>query len=112
MIQKYLNTILCGDVLEKLSKFPSQCIDLVITSPPYNLKNSSGNGMKYFCKGTRWENAALINGYDCYDDNMPHQEYVEWQRQVLTECMRVIKDTGAIFYNHKWRVQNGLMQIR
>jgi len=26
--------------------------------------------------------------------------------------LRVIKDTGAIFYNHKWRVQNGLLQDR
>jgi modification methylase len=26
--------------------------------------------------------------------------------------MRVLKDTGAIFYNHKWRVQNGLIQDR
>jgi modification methylase len=24
--------------------------------------------------------------------------------------MRLLKDTGAIFYNHKWRVQNGLIQ--
>ncbi len=26
--------------------------------------------------------------------------------------MRLIKDTGAIFYNHKWRVQRGLLQDR
>ena len=24
--------------------------------------------------------------------------------------MRVLQDDGAIFYNHKWRVQNGLLQ--
>jgi site-specific DNA-methyltransferase (adenine-specific) len=26
--------------------------------------------------------------------------------------MRVLKEDGAIFYNHKWRVQNGLLQDR
>lgn len=26
--------------------------------------------------------------------------------------MRLLKDDGAIFYNHKWRVQNGLIQDR
>jgi modification methylase len=26
--------------------------------------------------------------------------------------MRIIPDTGAIFYNHKWRVQDGLLQDR
>ncbi len=43
---------------------------------------------------------------------MPHDEYVAWQRACLSECMRVIKDDGAIFYNHKWRVQAGLLQDR
>jgi modification methylase len=47
-----------------------------------------------------------------YDDNMPHEEYVAWQRECLTEMMRLIPDTGAIFYNHKWRVQGGLLQDR
>jgi modification methylase len=26
--------------------------------------------------------------------------------------MRVLKEDGAIFYNHKWRVQGGLLQDR
>ena len=42
---------------------------------------------------------------------MPHDEYVAWQRAVLTEIMRR-KPTGALFYIHKWRVQNGLLQHR
>jgi site-specific DNA-methyltransferase (adenine-specific) len=43
---------------------------------------------------------------------MPHEKYVAWQRECLTEMLRLIKDTGAIFYNHKWRVQDGLIQDR
>ncbi len=43
---------------------------------------------------------------------MPHADYVVWQRRCLTEMMRLIPDTGAIFYNHKWRVQNGVLQDR
>jgi modification methylase len=61
---------------------------------------------------SRWKNAGLIDGYTNHDDNMPDDEYVMWQQFVLLECMRVLKDTGAIFYNHKWRVQNGLLQNR
>lgn len=105
------NKILCGDVLEELKKIPDESIDLVVTSPPYNLKNSTGNGMKDG-RGGKWANAALIDGYQSHDDNMPHKEYVNWQRNCLSECMRVIKKDGAIFYNHKWRVQNGLLQER
>ncbi|ODS12413.1 DNA-methyltransferase [Vibrio scophthalmi] len=105
------NKILCGDVLEEMKKIPEKSIDLVVTSPPYNLKNSSGNGMKDG-RGGKWANAQLINGYQTHNDNMPHNEYVEWQRACLTEMMRVVKDDGAIFYNHKWRVQKGLIQDR
>lgn len=110
-MNKFLNKIICGRCEEVMKKIPSNSVDLVVTSPPYNLKNSTGNGMK--CgKGGKWSNAALINGYADYDDCMPHEEYVAWQRECLTEMFRLIKDDGAIFYNHKWRVQNGLLQDR
>lgn len=63
-------------------------------------------------RGGKWANAALIDGYENYDDCMPAEEYARWQHEVLMELVRVIKDDGAIFYNHKWRVQAGLMQDR
>lgn len=110
-IEKYINKIICGDAVAVMKEMPDNSIDLVVTSPPYNLKNSTGNGMKDG-RGGKWKNAALVNGYANYDDNMPHEEYVKWQRACLTEMYRLIKDNGAIFYNHKWRVQGGLLQDR
>ena len=110
-VTNYLNKIICGDCLEVMKQLPDGCVNLVVTSPPYNLKNSTGNGMK--CgKGGKWSNAALINGYATYDDNMPYEDYCAWQRDCLKEMMRLVSDDGAIFYNHKWRVQNGLIQDR
>lgn len=108
---KYINKIIKGDTLKTMSKLPDGSVDLVVTSPPYNLKNSTGNGLKDG-RGGKWSNAALINGYSDYDDNMPHDVYNEWQRECLAEMMRVTADDGAIFYNHKWRVQGGLIQDR
>jgi len=105
------NTIFCGDAIEGMKQLPDCSIDLVVTSPPYNLKNSTGNGMRDG-RGGKWKRAALINGYESHDDNMPHEEYVSWQRGCLNQMMRVLKDDGAIFYNHKWRVQGGLLQDR
>lgn len=110
-IDNFLNKIICGDVIDVIKKIPDNSIDLVVTSPPYNLKNSSGNGMKDG-RGGKWENAALVNGYSNHDDCMPHDEYAEWQKNCLKEMMRTLKDDGAIFYNHKWRVQKGLLQDR
>lgn len=107
----FVNKIICGDCLEVMRQIPDESVDLVVTSPPYNLKNSTGNGMKDG-RGGKWENAALQNGYADHADSMPHDAYVEWQRNCLSEMMRVINDQGAIFYNHKWRVQDGLLQDR
>ncbi len=107
----FINKIICGDCIDIMKIIPDNSVGLVVTSPPYNLKNSTGNGMKDG-RGGKWANAALQNGYSEHHDNMPHSEYVEWQRTCLTQMMRILTDDGAIFYNHKWRVQNGLLQDR
>lgn len=110
-IDNFLNKIICGDALTVMKEMPDASVDLLITSPPYNLKNSTGNGMKDG-RGGKWSNASLINGYSHHDDSMPHDKYVKWQRKVLKESIRILKEDGAIFYNHKWRVQAGILQDR
>jgi modification methylase len=109
--QKFLDKIVCGNTVEVMKQIPDAAVDLIITSPPYNLKNSTGNGMKDG-RGGKWAHAALQKGYTHHNDCMPHDEYVKWQRDCLTEMMRIIPEDGAIFYNHKWRVQAGLLQDR
>ena len=94
-----------------MSQMPAGSVDLIVTSPPYNLLNSSGNGMKNG-NGGKWSRSALMRGYADHGDRMPHAEYVAWQRECLGGMMRVLAPTGAIFYNHKWRVQRGLLQDR
>lgn len=111
MIDDYINKIICGDCIEIMQELPGESVDLIVTSPPYNLKNSTGNGMKDG-RGGKWANAKLVEGYSTYDDCMPHDEYALWQRDCLSEMMRLLRNDGAIFYNHKWRVQGGLLQDR
>ena len=109
--EDFVDKLIKGDCLSIMKDMPDECLDLVVTSPPYNLKNSTGNGMKDG-RGGKWKNAALVKGYSNYNDNMPHDKYVKWQRECLTEMYRLLKPEGAIFYNHKWRVQDGLLQDR
>ena len=111
-IEEALNNIIHGDCLEVMRALPSKSIDIVITSPPYNLLNSTGNGLKINTNCGKWKNAAIKEGYNQYNDNMPYNEYVAWQKECVAEMVRIIKDDGAIFYNNKNRVQNGLMQDR
>ncbi|MEQ1689265.1 MAG: site-specific DNA-methyltransferase [Sphingopyxis sp.] len=104
-------TIHCGDAVAVMRGMVAESIKAVVTSPPYNIKNSTGNGLKDG-RGGKWKNAALIDAYDSYDDALNHDDYVAWQRECLSEMMRLLRPDGAIFYNHKWRVQGGLLQDR
>ena len=111
LMKKWINKVHLGDCIKIMDKMPAGSIDLIVTSPPYNLRTSTGNGMKDG-RGGKWERAKLIDGYETHGDNMPHDEYVKWQKACIRSMMRVISDNGAIFYNHKWRVQGGLLQTR
>lgn len=98
-----------GDCREVLPSLPSESVDMVFTSPPYNLRN--GNNFHMGHKGSTRPGAALANGYLSHSDDLPYQDYVRWQRGVLGECWRVLTPTGAIFYNHKPRVQFKVVQL-
>jgi modification methylase len=95
-----------------MKHIPDQSLDLVVTSPPYNLSIRKTFGNTKNWKG-KWNKSKLQSkGYDQHDDYMPEDKYIAWQKSVLAECFRIIKDDGAIFYNHKWRVQSGIFQQR
>lgn len=111
-VSKNVNKIIHGDCLEVMKTMPDKSIDIIITSPPYNLLNSTGNGLKKNTNRGKWKNAAIKQGYMEYEDNMPYPEYIKWQQKCIKEMHRLIKDDGAIFYNNKNRVQNGLLQDR
>lgn len=82
--------------LTGLKELESNSVDLIVTSPPYN-------------KGFWSSNRNLKNGfntksrhidYGVYDDNVEPLEYDNFQKEVITECLRVLKPTGSLFYNH------------
>jgi site-specific DNA-methyltransferase (adenine-specific) len=118
-------TIYHGGCLPVMAGLPAGEIDLIFTSPPYNLGNTTGGGepaarighyapgvnMKQRGGGGKWPRASraggLAHGYGAQDDSMPHAEYVAWQQDVLRACWRVLAPAGAIFYNHKVRILDG-----
>jgi modification methylase len=88
-----LNKIYNEDCLFTLSKMADNSVDLIVTSPPYNKNHWIRNESK--------KNRFISKvEYSTYDDNLPHEEYVEWQKKVISECLRVLKSTGSLFYNH------------
>lgn len=87
-----------GDCLEIMKKMPDNFVDLIVTSPPYNKKGLIGKKNK----GNQIWNKFNIN-YNSYDDNMKESDYIEWQISIINEMIRIIKNDGSIFYNHKPR---------
>lgn len=104
------SVIHCGDSLQVMKDMPSKSVDIIITSPPYNLKNSRGRKDNNNFSTGRMKISKLKNGYANHGDDLEHDEYVRWQKSILLECWRLLKDDGAIFYNHKPRVQMGILQ--
>ena len=87
---------------EAMPQIEDASIDLIITSPPYNL------GQDNWPMGSdgRIPRDDGI-GYDTYGDGMPEGRYQEWQIQCLAEMWRVAKQGASLFYNHKVRNRGG-----
>ena len=80
------------DCLKVLPTLADNSVDLIITSPPYNLGNNHHTGNKQ---------------HRAYDDNLPEIKYQEQQLQFLNECFKVLKEDGSLIYNHKNRIKKG-----
>jgi len=83
-LDKYINQVICGDCLEVMKELPDKCIDIVITSPPYNF----GRGINTNKKGSK---------YLEYNDNLSQQEYFEFIQKTLDCLLRITKK--YIFFN-------------
>lgn len=74
---EYADKIVCGDSRVVLERLPDNCVDLILTSPPYNF------GLEY----------------DSTDDAISWDEYFESLFSIFDECIRVLKYGGRIVVN-------------
>ena len=74
-----------GDCLEKMKEIPDGSVDMVLTSPPYNMNLRIRNG-KYCSRQIVKE---ISTKYARFNDNLPMDDYFEFNKKVLTECLRV-----------------------
>jgi len=78
-IEPFVNRILCGDALTLLAAMPSESVDLVITSPPYNFGHAYAQ--------------------DPHDDTHEWNEYFATLNSVWVECVRVLRPGGRLAVN-------------
>lgn len=93
---------------ELLLSIGNESVDLVVTSPPFNtldqetcehgLRATRANGDAFL---TKWNGAG-------YDDAMPEEQYQDWVRSVVVECMRVSKSLAWINQKPRGGVKRGV----
>jgi len=66
-----------ADCLEVLRQLPSHSVDVIVTSPPYNL------GIEY----------------GKYEDTLSRSEYLEWTNTWVAAAARVLSPEGSLFLN-------------
>lgn len=92
-----LNKIYNMDCVEGMKMLPDNCIDCVVTSPPYNL-----GGDFHICNNGK---RTTYGGYQSFADNMPEEEYQKNQTEVLNELYRITTEGAYVFYVHKERIK-------
>jgi len=75
-------TVYPGDCMDMLATVPDECVQLVVTSPPYNIGKE-------------------------YEERTRLERYVEQQREVISECARVVRPDGHICWQVGNYVENG-----
>ncbi len=97
-----LNKVHNENCLDTMARIKDNSIDLIVTSPPYNKGYWSSN--RSLKNGFKTK-ARRIN-YEGYDDNLKPEEYSALQKKIIKECLRILKPSGSMFYNHQPIQQN------
>jgi len=92
------NTVIQGDCLEVMKGMAENSVDLIIFSPPYN-KSFYDKRKKQGGINDVWKQRKIQ--YATFSDNLEPEKYISWQKEIITECLRVLNKKGSLFYNHK-----------
>lgn len=94
----WYNLIYCGDNLEVLAKFPEKSVDLIYADPPFFSNKAYeiiwGNGAEMKVYEDRWKGGINV--------------YIEWMKERLWQCYRVLKDTGSMYLHCDWHATHRL----
>ena len=71
------NISLYQEDIVTIRSIPESSVDLIITSPPYNVDIH----------------------YSSNQDNLPHKDYLEFTQEWLAKCYRLIRDDGRLCLN-------------
>ena len=85
MNTNFINQVTCGDSLQLVKELDDNSVDLVITSPPYNV--DLGN------------NKYHKDPYDLYNDNKDHNDYIDWLQSLFGDIKEKLVTGGRVCIN-------------
>lgn len=87
------NTIYNEDCFITMSKMEDNSIDIVMTSPPYNMTKRKGGN-------------ADTGRYDVYQDWLSEKEYINKTIALFNDFNRIVKTNGIVIYNFSYSIEN------
>ncbi len=91
-MENYINKVIQGDCLEVMKGIPDKSVDMIFTSPPYNMRTRIRNG-KYT---TREKSEHFSKKYKHFDDALPIDEFYLFHKNCIIEMLRISK---IVIYN-------------
>ena len=85
----FKNKIINGDSLDELKKIPGETFDVIFADPPYNLQLKN--------QLTRPDRSKVSAVNDKWDQFESFSDYDNFCKRWLTECKRILKDSGSIW---------------
>lgn len=95
----YIDTIKQGDCIKLMSEMPPECVDLVITDPPFAI-DFKATRHNYNRKGSR-----VLQGYN----EIEGSDYLAFTLEWLSEATRVLKDSGSMYIFSGWNYLKDLL---
>ena len=89
---KEINTIYNEDCLETMRNLNKE-VDLVITSPPYNIIRKN----------------LTDRGYDTYKDDKNNEDYIKWILDIFIGYDNILKDNGCVLFNLSYGTENTIL---
>lgn len=100
--------VICADCLDVLPTLADGCVNLTVTSPPYNQMTSLESAPSGMWGATNG-GLGMVRAWQerGYSDNMPEDEYQRWQNTIFSHVAAASAANGSLFYNHQLRWRDG-----
>ena len=96
-------TLIHGNCLDELTKLDDQSVNLIFTSPPYNMNLRIMKGRYTFRPGLSAKQKEFTTKYSSFNDALTMDDYYWFTNQFIKECLRV---SDLTFYNVQFLVGN------